>query len=273
MAIITISRQVAARGDEVAAALAEKLGYEFITRKKLGAKILELGFSSEKMKKYDEIKQGFFASLAKDRDEYLDYLQTAIFEFALKGNCVFIGRGSFIILHDLPNLISVRLTAENSVRLARLMREFSWNEKQAQQRITESDNNRKAFHKSFFNLDNDSSDNYHMILNTGILSDDLCAELIKTLAQNIITADAEIAGKQKTQELFAAQKLTNSLLLEYKLPINFLRTVIEGDTLSLHGVAESVGVAERALAIAAEKMTDKKVFSRISVVHDFKFYP
>ncbi|MBQ5780611.1 MAG: cytidylate kinase family protein, partial [Spirochaetaceae bacterium] len=91
MAIITISRQVAARGDEVATILAQKIGYEFITRKKIGAKILELGFPGEKMKKYDEIKPGFFASLTKDRDEYLDYLQTAILEFAVKGNCIFIG--------------------------------------------------------------------------------------------------------------------------------------------------------------------------------------
>ena len=35
MAIITISRQVAALGDEVAAAVARKIGYKFITKKEL----------------------------------------------------------------------------------------------------------------------------------------------------------------------------------------------------------------------------------------------
>ena len=35
MAIIAISRQVAALGDEIAAAVAKKLGYTFITRKQI----------------------------------------------------------------------------------------------------------------------------------------------------------------------------------------------------------------------------------------------
>ena len=51
MAIITISRQVAALGDEVAAALAKKLGYKFIDRKYIENRIVELGFPEEKMKK------------------------------------------------------------------------------------------------------------------------------------------------------------------------------------------------------------------------------
>ena len=44
MAIITISRQVATLGDEIAAAAAKELGYSFITRKKIEKRIVELGF-------------------------------------------------------------------------------------------------------------------------------------------------------------------------------------------------------------------------------------
>ena len=44
MAIITLARQVAAKGDEVAQELASKLGYKFITRKQIEERILELGF-------------------------------------------------------------------------------------------------------------------------------------------------------------------------------------------------------------------------------------
>ena len=75
MAIIAISRQVAALGDEIAAEVAKRLGYSFVGRQAIEKKIIELGFPAEKLKKYDERKPGFFASLAKDRDEYLDYLQ------------------------------------------------------------------------------------------------------------------------------------------------------------------------------------------------------
>ena len=82
MAIITIAREVAALGDEVAAKTATKLGYKFITRKYIEKSIVQLGFPENKLPKYDERKPGFFASLAKDRDEYLDYLHLALFEAA-----------------------------------------------------------------------------------------------------------------------------------------------------------------------------------------------
>lgn len=92
MAIISISRQVAAQGDEVSSELAKILGYKFITRKEIEKRIVELGFPESKMPKFDERKPGFFASLTKDRDEYLNYTQYAILEAAKQQNVVIIGR-------------------------------------------------------------------------------------------------------------------------------------------------------------------------------------
>ncbi|NLK45295.1 MAG: cytidylate kinase-like family protein [Treponema sp.] len=272
MAVITISRQVAALGDEVGIALAEKLGYKFIGRKVIEQKLLDLGFSAEKLNKYDERKPGFFAALTKNRDEYLHYLQTAIFEAASEGNCVLIGRGSFIILEDVPNIISIRLVASNKVRLERLMKEFSWTEKQAQQRIDESDSNRLGFHKSFFNLENDDPVNYHVTLNTGLIDIETAVECIADVLQKTITPQKEQQGAKKIAELLAAQRVVSILLFEYKLPVNFLHAVIDGDVLSLHGVADSAAIAEQAVSAAAKILPEKKVKSCISIVQDFKPY-
>ena len=78
MAIITISRQVAAHGDEVAEKLARNLGYTFITRKEIEKRIVELGFPESKLTKFDERKPGFFASLRNGSCEYFNYAQLAI---------------------------------------------------------------------------------------------------------------------------------------------------------------------------------------------------
>ena len=157
MAVIAISRQVAALGDEIAGAVAQKTGYKFINRQEIERRIVDLGFSADKLKKYDERKPGFFASLVKDRDEYLNYLQTAVLEAAAQGDCILIGRGAFLILENLSNLLSLRFVAKNEIRMARLQKEFNWNEKQALQRINESDENRYGFHKSFFNVEIDEA--------------------------------------------------------------------------------------------------------------------
>ncbi len=273
MAVITISRQVAALGDEIATALAKEIGYKFIGRKDIEARIVELGFPAEKLKKYDERKPGFFASLAKDRDEYLDYLQLAVLEAAAKDNCILIGRGSFVILENLPNHFAVRFVANEAVRMERLKQEFGWEDKQAKQRISESAANRVGFHKSFFNVDNEDATHYHLVLNTGMLDVDSSVKILKELKDIVVTPEKEAEGKKKVEELLSAQRLVNKLVFEYNLNINFLHAVISGTTLTLQGVADSSALVEKAMSVAQKTFPDYKIESAISVVQDFKAYP
>jgi cytidylate kinase len=273
MAVITISRQVAALGDEIATAAAKELGYTFVGRKELEKRIIDLGFPEEKLKRYDERKPGFFASLAKERDEYLDYLQTAVLEAASADNCILIGRGTFVILSELPHRVSFRLIADDDTRRSRLMNEFSWNEKQANQRINESDSNRAGFHKTFFNLEHDLPSHFHLILNTALIDIDGAVEIISALTRRLITPEKDALGRQKLTELLTAQRLVNKLVFEHKLNVFFLRAVIQNNTIYLQGIADSAALAERAVSVAASIMPDYKVESSISVVQDFKAYP
>ena len=272
MAIITISRQVAALGDEIATAVAEKTGYAFVDRKQIEKRIVELGFPQSKLSKYDERKPGFFASLMKDRDEYLNYLQYAVLEEADKGNCILIGRGAFSILEDVPNLVALRFVSRDTVRLARLKKEFTWNDKQAQARIDESDTNRKGFHKSFFNMENEDPQHYLLTLNTSILSIDEAVSLIDALVKIHITPEKEEVGKVVVGQRLKGQRLVNQLIFDYHLSINFLRAVVDGNVITLQGVADSQGLAERAVQTAAKILPSCEIRSAISIVQDFKTY-
>ena len=272
MAIITISRQVAAHGDEVATALARNLGYKFITRKDIEKRIVELGFSSEKLSKYDERKPGFFASLAKDRDEYLNYAQYAILEAAEQKNAIIIGRGAFAVLQNVPNNISVRLIADEKTRIERLMKEFNWTEKQALQRIQESDTNRAGFHSSFYNVDINDPSLFHAIYNTGVISLDTTAELIAELVQHIVTVKQEEEGNKMIEQLLKIQAVINKLSFEHHINIEFMHASIEGNTVILHGVSDSPAVVERALQIIKEEMPGYDAKSAVSIIHDFKTF-
>lgn len=272
MAIISISRQVAALGDEIATALAKKIGYSFIDRKQIEKRIVELGFPQEKLSKYDERKPGFFASLVKDRDEYLNYLQYAELEAASKGNCILIGRGAFAILENVPNLVALRFVSNDGVRLERLKKEFSWNDKQAQQRIDESANNREGFHKSFFNISNSDPQHFLATLNTSILSIDEAVSLIEALVKIHITAKKEAEGKEEVEQRLKGQRLVNQLIFDFHININFLRATVEGNIVTLMGVADSQGLAERAVQTAARILPTCEVRSAISIVQDFKSY-
>jgi len=273
MSIITISRQIAAYGDEVASALAHSLGYSFVDRNLLEQDLLTLGLAPDKLHKYDERKPGFWASLARDRDEYFDFLRQAFLERAKNGNCVFIGRGGFAILKDVPGSYAVRLIASDSVRVNRLMQEFSWPEKKAQTLMQESDSNRRGFHKCFFNLDHDESSNYHLIINTDTITPAIAAELIQYGASRVLTVDQQTAGVKRIQELLEAQALVNHIVFRLKLPVHFLEASSDEYEIILHGVADSVSVLESVLAVARSRVPAKKITSALSIVQDYKSYP
>lgn len=272
MAIITISRQVAAHGDEVASELSKLTGYKFFTRKEIEKKIVELGFPEAKMPKFDERKPGFFASLTKDRDEYFNYTQYAILEAAAQQNVIIIGRGAFALLQNVPNVISVRLVADEKTRIGRLQEEFNWDEKQALQRIQESDTNRTGFHNSFYNIDVNDNSLYHAVINTGKISIENSAKIIHEVVKAQITPELEKAGEKTITDLLKAQKIVNQLYFEKKVDIDFMHASIEENIIILHGVSNSPAVVEQALQIIRAEMPEYEAKSAVSIVHDFKTF-
>ncbi len=269
MAIITLARQVAAKGDEVAQDLAAKLDYKFITRKQIEERIIELGFPQDKLPKYDERKPGFFASMAKDRDAYQNLSQYAMLEAAAKGNIIIIGRGAFALFQSVPNHISVRLIASEKVRIARLMEEFGWNEKLAKQHIQESDANRNGFHKNFYNIDIDNPANFHMLLNTGSIAINDCGHIIAEFTRAHITPTKEAEGARLVEEMLKAQQVVNKLIFDYKIKIEFLHATIEDNTVVLYGVTDAPGLVEQALELVRGELPQYQTRSAISIVHDF----
>ena len=270
MAIITLARQVAAMGDEVAAGLGRILGYEFITRKQIEERIIDLGFPPSKLPKYDERKPGFFASMTKDRDAYQNLSQYAMLEVAAKQNIIIIGRGAFALFRQVPNHISVRLVADQATRVERLMKEFKWTEKQAQQRIAESDANRNGFHKNFYNIDIDDPANFQMVLNTGAIPVNDCATIIADFTKQHINSQKEEEGTRLVEEMLKAQTVVNKLIFDYKIGIDFLHAAIEDGTFVLYGVTDAPGLIEQALDFVKKELPDYPTRSAVSIVHDFK---
>ncbi len=273
MAIITISRQIASYGDEVASELSRQLGYTFINRKMLEEDLVKHGLTADMLHKYDERKPGFWASLARDRDEYFDYLRESVYERAKNGNCVFIGRGGFAILKDIPGCYAVRLIGSDSVRVSRLMKEFSWNEKKAQALLQESDTNRRGFHKCFFNIEHDEASSYHLVLNTDMITPELGANIIRNACDLSINNAQETEGLDRINELLLAQKIVNHIVFDLKIPVHFLEATTTSSEIMLHGVADSAAVIDKVLTVARSMAPDRKITSGISIVQDYKSYP
>ena len=269
MAIITMSRKIASLGDETSSHLANILGYKFIERKYLEQRLIDKGLAPEKLKKYDEKRPGFWASLSRDRDEYFDLLREVVYEIANEGNCVFIGRGGFAILRNIPGVYAVRLVAEDGVRISRLMKEFNYTEKQASDLIKESDNNREGFHKCFFNVEHEEATFYNMVLNTGEITSQEAAQIIKTAIEITIKEEDVQKGRKRITDLYEAQKIVNHISFKLHLSIYFLDAEVVDNSIILHGIADSPCIIEKAMDITQELCKGKKVLSDIKLINDY----
>jgi cytidylate kinase len=273
MAIIAISRELAALGDETARELAKCLNYRFVDKLTLEERIKSYGVVDRKFIKYDERKPSFFASLSQDRDDYLHYLKTAILTEAKEGNCVFIGRGAGLVFRHIPGVLSVFLVAPADIRGERVKSYFHCDDRRARQIIEQSDQDRKGFHRYFFDTDWKSPDNYHLTLNTGFLHPTVCAGLVKSLLADLVTREMEAQSTLKVQELTMAQQVVHHILYEKEVQIHFLEASFADNTITLYGVANSQALVEVAVSAAKEVAMGAAVCSEIQVVQEYSMMP
>jgi len=101
-----------------------------------------------------------------------------ILQLARMGKAVIVGRGGNIITSKLKNAFHVRLIAPLQFRIDYIKDFYNFDTKEAEAYIKRGDEARKNYLKSNFGKDIDDNLNYHLILNTGLLSYEEAAETI-----------------------------------------------------------------------------------------------
>ena len=165
MAIITISRQIGSLGDEIAKAVADKLGYEYIEKLKISKILSDQGFSAPEVEKYDEKKPSIWQSLSMQKKRFSHLIRAAVYELAVKENVVIVGRGGQAILKDIQGTLHVRVIASNAARISRLMEQMGYDEKDAERIIRQSDRDSSGYIGAYFDADWDDGDLYDLVVN------------------------------------------------------------------------------------------------------------
>lgn len=273
MAIITISRELAALGDTTAHELTELLGCRLVDKQSLEDRMKSLGAVERNIVKYDERKPSFWDSLSQDRDDYLHYLKTAVFYEAGQGNCVFMGRGSAALLGGVPGALSVFLSAPMEIRLERVKSYFHCDERRARQIIEQSDRDREGFFQYFFETKWKAPENYHLSLNTGILHPQLCALLIKTALEKTLKKETEEAGALRIKDLILGQEVVHHILFDKSMPIHYLEAEAQSGAVTLFGAVKSQSLIEAAVQGAKEVPGVTTVKAEIQIIQEYSVVP
>ncbi len=181
MYFITFSRKMGTNGQEIAKRVADQLGYNFYDTEAIENAAREMGFLKD-VKDVDEKVPSLFERLFSHRPEiHLDRLHSVIYELATRGNAVFLGRGSHILLRAFKCALHIRVTASVEKRIQTLV-ERGFLKEAAIKAIHKSDHERGAFIKFAFGLDWDSSELYDMVLNMDNLTVDLAVDTVLHIA-------------------------------------------------------------------------------------------
>ncbi|MDR0511877.1 MAG: amino acid permease [Treponema sp.] len=273
LSIVTVSREMAALGDETSREIAKVMNYRLIDKEALESRMYSLGIKVDSFKKYDERKPSFFAALSQDQEDYLHFLQGAIFAEAEQGHCVLVGRGANVILRGMPAVISVFLSARNEIRIERVKDYFRCDDKRAAQIIERSDRDRAGFYRSIFNIDWRHKGNYHLALNTGIFSPHRCARIIDSLTDDVFTPEAEEENRAVLGDMILAHKIKHSIMYEEDLPIRFLDVSSSNGTVTMRGAANSQALLDTALSLAREAANSADIRNEMQVIREYRAVP
>ncbi len=197
--IITISREFGSGGRTIGKMVAEKLGYKFFDSEIIERVIAESGLSKEIVEKYDEYathKNSFLYSIAINSSSsgidgyhgtsFANQVQIAqikvINEIAKDGKCVIIGRGADYILRDRDDCLNVFIYANMKFKSERVLSVYGSTERKIEDRIKDKDTKRRVFYRSFTMREWGMYQNYHMMLDSGLIGLDKCADMICDVA-------------------------------------------------------------------------------------------
>ncbi|MBO55757.1 MAG: hypothetical protein CL886_08880 [Dehalococcoidia bacterium] len=97
---------------------------------------------------------------------------------AESGNVVIIGRGSNMILRDVPGILHIGLVAPIDVRATTVQAREHFTETEAESYAKALEQARITFYRKFFKVSPNDPELYHMILNMGTLSQKNAADMI-----------------------------------------------------------------------------------------------
>ena len=214
MTVVTLTGDLGSMGT-IAARVADALGYALADRELLAEASRALGWSAEEVADFDERTHGRGGRLARllrdfveqapmaDQDidgfgpliastyadtageamrprdaQYIDVLSALIRNFAERGDVVIVGRGAQALLAEHEEAVHVRVVCDEAERIGRIAARDQMTAESARGRVEDSDRQRNAWHRKYFDIEYESPHLYDLVVNSGRMPDEVAAGVI-----------------------------------------------------------------------------------------------
>ncbi|MDR0569609.1 MAG: cytidylate kinase-like family protein [Clostridiales Family XIII bacterium] len=196
--VITISREFGSGGRVIGKRVADKMGIKFYDRALIRLIAEESGLAHEFIQSSDESftakaplyfavgdlysHMSFAPGSMSLQDQIHMLLGDIIRDIAEKESCVIVGRSADYFLRGRDDCLNVFLHAHKDYKLKRLTETYGMPSNEAERSMEKTDKARANYYKYYSEQIWGQARNYHVSLDSGLLGDELCTDIITELA-------------------------------------------------------------------------------------------
>ena len=182
--IINIGRQLGSGGHDIGRMLALDFQAKYYDRELLNLAAKESGLSEKIFEQNDE-KKGFFRGLLNlgsphvssgrvynsgvSQESLFLFQSEAIKKAANEGSCVFVGRCADYVLRNLPNTVSVFVTASMDYRVHQIMNKRHLDEDAARKFIEQGESERATYYNYYTGKKWGAAESYDLCIDSSVL--------------------------------------------------------------------------------------------------------
>jgi len=178
MAIITISRGSYYRGKEVAEKLAQKLGYQCISREILLEASEEFNIPEIKLIRAIEDAPSILERFTRQKEKYVAFIRAALLKHVQKDNVVYHGLFGHFFLQDIPHVLKVRIVGDLETRVADEVKREGISADKAREIILRDDAERRKWALYLYGADAWDATLYDLVIHLKTISVDDAVGLI-----------------------------------------------------------------------------------------------
>jgi cytidylate kinase len=201
--VISISRALAAGGDEIARDVAKELDFRFVDDEIIERAAEKAGCSPTTIANVErtpslidrilnhlgstpiEAGQGAYVPIVLNASEsYEALIADVIRETAADGKVVILAHGGSIALRDVPGVLRVLVSGSPEVRTARYQKFTGMSEAETKKEIEKSDRARRDFLQRLYDVQHELPTHYDLVINTDRISAANAKDLIVAAARS-----------------------------------------------------------------------------------------
>ena len=212
MGIITISRGSYSRGVEIAEKLAQKLGYECISREVLLKASKEFNVPEAELQHAIQDAPSVFDHIYDGKKKYVAFIRQAFLEHIQKDNVVYHGYAGHFFTREIPNILKVRILANIDSRIRVLRERENISEEEARKLLYKIDIERRKWSMFLYGIDTNVTELYDLVLNIDCIDVESAVDIIYDVAKRPCFQSTQESKRKLKKMLKAAKEYSNDSL-------------------------------------------------------------